>query len=325
MEPTPFNFVVDTGNFKLGQSSREYIDKRMAKMEQWTRKFPSRECHLSLQVSDRDNMHRFVISLRLPQVTLVGHAEEPHLRNGFDRALKRLMRQLNEFKHVMRREHLHRSARDNRIEPSPVDETELNRNAVDRNLAGFKAALGEHIDGLREMVGAELIELRWRYPEAELRDQEVVERTLQRAIDRFADKPAGVGRRHWLYQMALEVIDEAVPRQGIAEDAGRPGGSLGETGSWRVVVEDDDDVDERAAAAEAASMLGTEQMRQIVEEKLAVLPRDWRRAFRMHYVDGLDLAEIGDLLDLQEDQVRFRLRGAAEFLRDHLDELRGSV
>lgn len=321
-EPPPFNIVVDTGPIELEEADREYFDTRIEKIERWTRKFPQRSCHISMQVSDRDGMHRCVISLKLPQVTLVGKAEESHLRSSFDRANKRLVRQLNEFKHVMRRDHMHQQAREARRELVPLDSEEIVTSVTARDSERFRRGLGRHVDALREMIACEVDELRYRHPEVQVDVGELVEAILDRAIDRQSEKPAGMGGRNWLFQTAIEVIDERFPRSRKSRSSERA--SAGVSDAWKVFA-DEVDPESDAAATEAAQMLGTEQLRAVVEEMLAALPRDWRRAFRMHYVDGLDTPEIAELLDLDVEQANFRLRGAAEFLRDHLEELRGSA
>jgi DNA-directed RNA polymerase specialized sigma24 family protein len=60
----------------------------------------------------------------------------------------------------------------------------------------------------------------------------------------------------------------------------------------------------------------------LVESKIDEMPQDWRRSFRLHFSDGFEVPAISRMLSLSEEQVEFRLRGAAEFLRDHLDDLR---
>lgn len=322
-ESSPFNLVVDTGSRELEEPDREYIDTRIEKIERWTRKFPQRSCHISMQVSDRDGMHRCIISLKLPQVNLAGKAEEPHLRAAFDRANKRLVRQLNEFKHVMRRDHMHQRARDARRELAPLDSEEIVTSVTSRDSERFRKGLGRHVDSLREMISCEVEEIRCSHPEVEVTVDELVEAILDRAIDHQSEKPAGMGGRNWLFQTAIDLVDERFPRSRKSRANARRTASP--SSAWRVFEDEPVDPESDAAATEAAQMLGTDQLRAVVEEMLAALPRDWRRAFRMHYVDGLDTPEIAELLDLDVEQTSFRLRGAAEFLRDHLEELRGSA
>ncbi|MFT7619432.1 MAG: DNA-directed RNA polymerase specialized sigma24 family protein, partial [Planctomycetota bacterium] len=277
------------------------------------------QLHVSLQVAERGRIHRFVITLSLPNSALSAHAEEPHLRNSFDRALKRLLRQLKEYKELIRREHLHNRARADKQAGVPIDELAIGQVVADKDLDKFKAGLGKHITSLESLISSEVLELTRRHPGLELNEKELLERTLTHALDFFYHKPRHLSRRSWLFRSAMAVLDETVPpHSGIQDPTAAPAQPI-ELGGWEVVINHEDD----AIATEAASMLSTEQLKPVVESKLSELPRDWRRAFRMHYVEGFDAQEIGELLDLDDQQVMFRLRSAAEFLRDHISEFRG--
>ncbi|MFT7620226.1 MAG: ribosome-associated translation inhibitor RaiA, partial [Planctomycetota bacterium] len=84
MQDNALGLIIDSAEFKIGRESDEYIRKRLEKVDLLTRKFPMRQLHVSLQVAERGRIHRFVITLSLPNSALSAHAEEPHLRNSFD-------------------------------------------------------------------------------------------------------------------------------------------------------------------------------------------------------------------------------------------------
>lgn len=319
MNDTPLGLIIDSAEFKIGNDSDRYIRSRIEKVDLLTKKFPMRQLHVTLQSAERGRIHKFVITLSLPHVTLSAHAEEPHLRNSFDRALKRLLRQLKEYKELLRREHLHNKARADKQSGTPIDETAIEQVVSDKDLEKFRHSLSRHTSSLEGLIASEVLELSRRHPDLELNEAELMDRTMAHALDFFNHKPRHLSRRSWLFRSAMTVLDEIVPRHSSASiPSAIEQGPIELTG-WDVVINDDDD----AIAAEAASMLSTEELKPVVEGKLSQLPRDWRRAFRMHYVEGLDTKEIGELLDLDEQQVMFRLRSAAEFLRDHISEIRG--
>ncbi len=321
MNDTPLKIIIDSADFKIGKDSERYIHERIEKVDTLTQRFSARQLHISLQVAERDRMHRFVISLSLPQTTISAHAEEPHLRGSFDRALKRLIRQLKEYKELLRREHLHNRVRTDKNASLPISDSDIEMGVVDRDLEKFREGLGRHVENLEALINSEILELKRRHPDLEVDAGEILERTLANAVDFFNHKPRHLSRRSWLFRSAMDVLDEVVPRHtGLSKENNALASHVALEG-WEVVIDHADE----AIAAEAASMLGTEQLKPIVEDKLSQLPRDWRRAFRMHYVEGLSSEEIGELLDLDEQQVMFRLRCAAEFLRDHIEEIRGQV
>jgi len=103
MEPTSFQVEFDTGGFDFPPGMRRFIDERIAKLEARTRKFPTRSCHISHQYTEREGMHRFVISLSLPHATLAAQSEESHPRTAFESGVKKVLLQLDESMAQLRR------------------------------------------------------------------------------------------------------------------------------------------------------------------------------------------------------------------------------
>ncbi|MEZ6197226.1 MAG: HPF/RaiA family ribosome-associated protein [Planctomycetota bacterium] len=307
------NVTFDTGAVDLRDSNREYFARRLDKLSELTERFPERECHIHLERSTREGTHEVRISLRLPGTTLTGRAEESHLRGAFDRAFKKLVRQLREFKQLLRREHLHRHMH---------GEAE---NAAARQVGFPYAAPGHEVEVFRREAEAEREALE-RFLASEARQlarragirvevAAVASAALEEAARRFDEKPRRVSSRGWIYEVALHALEAAAAERGAA-GPGMHGG------------DHDDEVEElvayfvgdEEAGAVSPGREDPAALRRRLSGALSELPRDWRRCFRLHYVEGFDLVTIERMLELSEDQVRFRLRGAAEFLRDHVEE-----
>ena len=308
---------LETAGFDLDPKQQEYVLKRLDKIDRWSKKFPQRRCQVSFHYQEHEEAFRCTISFQLPSTTLTAHAEERDVLAAFDRTRKRVLRQLNEFKHVIRREHHHQSARRTRHAAGGFFvEDELAASARAKDIERFRHALGHQADELRELVRAELAELRLRGHRFELTTNNVLDTALRAACERYFDKPPRQPRLHWLLQVAIETIDAQIPHQ--STDTERSDLANDSTTSWNIFS--DLATDEEVGVPEGFP--DREQVRDVVERRLSDLPRDWRRAFRLHFVDGLSAEEIAELVDLTPEQVGFRLRGASEFVRDHVEELR---
>ncbi|MEE9394352.1 MAG: HPF/RaiA family ribosome-associated protein [Planctomycetota bacterium] len=304
MEPSSFNVVIDQSHFKLRESSLEYIAKKIEKLDLWTRKFPRRSCHISQEHSEREGTHRFTISLDLSNATLVGHAEEKHLRGAFDRAFKKLMRQLNEFKQLLRREHLKGKTPAAGHAPTPAS---FPYASPEHELEVFRKDAQQARRSLEDFLEFEIRLLQQRQPEFKVDQSSFCERVMEEAISKGEDKPRRVSARGWLFEVGLRMLEEeAAKAPKVQPQAGA--NDLSSTASLlkAFFVEDGEPT--------------PHDFDRLLGARLAELPRDWRRCFRLHYVEDLDVESIERILELSREQVEFRLRGASEFLRDHLEE-----
>jgi DNA-directed RNA polymerase specialized sigma24 family protein len=67
-------------------------------------------------------------------------------------------------------------------------------------------------------------------------------------------------------------------------------------------------------------ILESRELQRYVNRTLATLPRVWRRAFTLHYVGGMPVAEVARMTKRAESEVERHLEHAREYLRQRLLE-----
>src|SRR5262249_43716331 len=67
-------------------------------------------------------------------------------------------------------------------------------------------------------------------------------------------------------------------------------------------------------------VLESRELQRYINRTLATLPRVWRRAFALHYVGGMPVAEIARMTKHTEPEVERHLDHAREYLRQRLLE-----
>src|SRR5262249_23689964 len=67
-------------------------------------------------------------------------------------------------------------------------------------------------------------------------------------------------------------------------------------------------------------ILESRELQRYINRTLATLPRVWRKAFALHYVEGVSVAEIARMTKGAESEVERHLEYAREYLRQRLRE-----
>jgi hypothetical protein len=67
-------------------------------------------------------------------------------------------------------------------------------------------------------------------------------------------------------------------------------------------------------------ILESRELQRYINRTLATLPRVWRRAFALHYVEGMPVAEIARVIQRAESEVERHLEYARDYLRQRLSE-----
>jgi hypothetical protein len=67
-------------------------------------------------------------------------------------------------------------------------------------------------------------------------------------------------------------------------------------------------------------ILESRELQRYINRTLATLPRVWRRAFALHYVGGMPVAEIARMTKGAEPEVERHLEYAREYLSQRLRE-----
>lgn len=169
----------------------------------------------------------------------------------------------------------------------------------------------------------------------DLTAEEILDDVSAEALEEFAEKPAELSFRAWLFKLALETI-KCMKRE---IDHDRPTDvSLEENGNGSqrgagVGVEDeiyDFYQPERElhlkdlipqgrlpAREEASTQL---EIQRYINHALAQLPRRWREAFVLYSIEGLNLEEVARVTRESVDATRRSVEMAREYLRARLVE-----
>lgn len=169
----------------------------------------------------------------------------------------------------------------------------------------------------------------------DLTAEEILDDVTAEALEEFAEKPAELGFRAWLFKLALETI-KCMKRE---IDHDRPTiVSLEENGSGSqrgagVGVEDEiydfyqperelhlkDLIHEGRLPAreEVSTQL---EIQRYINRALAQLPRRWREAFVLYSIEGLNLEEVARVTRESVDATRRSVEMAREYLRACLVE-----
>lgn len=165
---------------------------------------------------------------------------------------------------------------------------------------------------------------------------DIVDETIARACERFAERPPRLEPLQWLYQIALELLEVEVARRQMEEGRcisleGRLPAQLHEP------REDDDELlfeywqpDEGlrlqdmvpATDGTPEDAVITRELSELVAALFAELPEPWRRAVTLCRLEAQPQADAARVLGITEEELHHRLAHADAFLRARLGDLR---
>ncbi len=346
MKTSPLTLVLNHNGIEIEERERRHVDAGVARLESWTRRFPERALQVSIRLHERDGVHTVNLVLELGNRSIVAHDSAPHLLAAIDRTFRKATRQLREFKSMLRRDHLHKSQRDARLDLPAMAEAGVSEAVRQRDLADFRAQAGSHVGRLTRFLGREMQSLATRLPEFRASVEDLVEETLARAFERFGEKPWALPVTSWLYAVAMDVLEgqmrgrheATMPLDGASDVPHAPtaGDDLYD-GLHRLLFRGEipDDDSRPAALPEPDVLMSSSEdpsdaaeaadLHRRIAQLLGELPALWRRGFLLHFVEGFDYQEIAQIQSLTEDQVRFNIHSAELFLHERLGETRGAA
>lgn len=74
------------------------------------------------------------------------------------------------------------------------------------------------------------------------------------------------------------------------------------------------------ANPDSHSILQQRELRRVIEEALSRLPLEYRMVFSLREINGLDVAETAQILDISESNVKVRLNRAKDKLRREIEK-----
>ncbi|ERJ59378.1 sigma-70 family RNA polymerase sigma factor [Sphingobacterium paucimobilis] len=95
---------------------------------------------------------------------------------------------------------------------------------------------------------------------------------------------------------------------------------------WSFKNETNMDIDDASqpmfnhSETDSHTLLQQRELRRVIEEALSRLPLEYRMVFSLREINGLDVAETAQLLDISESNVKVRLNRAKDKLRREIEK-----
>jgi len=324
-------------NFSPSHRLRELVEELIARLDRHAPNSPADTIFLRLFVNENAARKLYHVSLTcdVPGRMLAAQEERHDAEEAVREAFVEIERQLEKhketlshsslYKRLARREELRRQ----KAEAFPAEERE-------REL--FSTLAERHLKNLYNFARREIayyLATGDLLP-GEITAEDVVDATLLQAYREFVKDPTRREIRSWLIGLAVEKIEAEVKRS-KAERAGsvhieedipetpptEEVSTLGDEIMDFYQPDEDqklEDIIPDMTAPTPEQILESRELQRYINRTLATLPRVWRRAFALHYVGEVPVAEIARMTEGVDSEVERNLEYAREYLRQRLHD-----
>ena len=323
-------------NFSPSHRLRELVEELIARLDRHALHSPADTPFLRLFVDENAARKLYHVSLTcdVPGRMLAAQEERHNAEEAVRDAFVEIERQLEKHKETLSHSYLYKR---------PARREELRRQkaeafpAEERERELFSTVAERHLKNLYNFVRREIayhLATGGLLP-GEITAEDMADATLLQAYGEFVKNPARREIRSWLIGLAVERVDaevkrskaeragahieEDIPETPPTEEVSTPGGEI-----MDFYQPDEDreleDVIQDMTAPTPEQILESRELQRYINRTLAALPRFWRRAFALHYVGGMPVAEIARMTDHTEPEVERHLEHAREYLRQRLLE-----
>jgi len=194
-------------------------------------------------------------------------------------------------------------------EPAGHADAELIRRTLDRDEAAVRAIMTANNRRLYRLARSILRD------DAEAED--VVQETYVRAFTHLAEFRGGSSLSTWLSRIAInEALGRLRRERPGVELSSLPQGAL----EARIIQ-----FPLMSAADDPEKSMAQREIQHVVESAIDELPEPFRIVFMTRVVEGLNVEETAEILDLKPKTVRTRLHRARAMLRDNVEKKIGPV
>jgi ribosomal subunit interface protein len=323
-------------NFSPSHRLRELVEELIARLGRHAPHSPADTIFLRLFVDENAPRKLYHVSLTcdVPGRMLAAQEERHDAEEAVRKVFVEIERQLEKHKETLSHSYLYKrparreELRRQKAEAFPVEEPE-------REL--FSTVAERHLKNLYNFVRREIAHylVTGGLPPGEITAEDVVDATLLQAYREFVKAPPRREIRSWLIGLAVERVDaevmrskseragvhieEDIPETPPAEEVSTLGDEI-----MDFYQPDEDqkleDIIPDMTAPTPEQVLEGRELQRFINRTLATLPRVWRRAFTLHYVGGMPVAEIARMAKGAEPEVERHLEFAREYLRQRLLE-----
>jgi ribosomal subunit interface protein len=324
-------------NFSPGHRLRELVEELIARLDRRAPNSPADTIFLRLFVDENAARKLYHVSLTcdVPGLMLAAQEERHDAEEAVREAFVEIERQLEKHKETLSHSYLYKR---------PARREELRRRkseafpAEERARELFSTIAERHLKNLYNLARREIAYhlATGDLPPGEITAEDVVDAALLQAYSEFVKDPARREIRSWLIELAVEQLEAEVKRS-KAERAGvvhieedipetppaEEVSSLGDEVMDFYQPDEDqefEDIIPDMTAPTPEQILESRELQRYVNRTLATLPRVWRRAFTLHYVGGMPVAEVARMTKRAESEVERHLEHAREYLRQRLLE-----
>lgn len=324
-------------NFSPSHRLRELVEELIARLDRHAPHSPADTIFLRLFIDENAARKLYHVSLTcdVPGRMLAAQEERHDAEEAVREVFTEIERQLEKhketlshsslYKRLARREELRRQ----KAEAVPAEERE-------REL--FSTLAERHLKNLYNFARREIayyLATGDLLP-GEITAEDVVDATLLQAYREFVKDPARREIRSWLIGLVVEKVEAEVKRS-KAERAGsvhieedipetppvKEVSTLGDEIMDFYQPDEDqklEDIIPDMTTPTPEQILESRELQRYINRTLATLPRVWRRAFALHYVEGVPVAEIARMTKHTESEVERHLEYTREYLRQRLRE-----
>ena len=322
--------------FKDGEPDervRRLVDELAAKLERVVGEQPPDA--VSLRVVLENFAHarcQVSATLTLPSGVLTAHEEGHRVGEAVRDAFAELQRQLEKHKakvqhsDVYKRRARREQAKRQKLEALPAET---------RRAELFSALFEDHLPALYNFVRREVayhVSVGDLHPD-EVTADDIVAAVAVRAQREFVRKPESRDIRGWLIELSLDEIEREVRRSSAeGEPAVRIEDDVPETPPAQQVstlgdetldfYQPDEDLKLEDVIPDGVptpeDIVESHELQQVMAHTLARVPRAWRRAFVLRYIEDFSVAEIARILGTTVQQVERELAQARGWLRRRL-------
>ncbi len=203
---------IEFKGFESDQRIRQLIEELVTRIDKTTTRLPKDAVFLRVVVEkSAHHVYHVSLTLEVPKKTLAAKGETHDLEAGIRSTFAEIERQIEAYKATLRHEHLwkrrarRKSIHESKIQSGPAEQAEGET---------FFSVVGPYLNDLSQFVSHELeyAELGGDLAPGELTVQDVVDGTLLRAHEQFAEDPARGDIRTWLIKVGIEQIEAEIQR-----------------------------------------------------------------------------------------------------------------
>lgn len=326
-------YAVEFKHFEPTDAVRKLVGNLISRIDKKTKGLAPVFLKFMIEEIPPHTLYTVSITLDVPGKTIAAK-DQAHVAEHCIRAVfTQIERQLDAYKADLRGEQWwKRFTRREKLRRQKIGAPAAEQSSQE----SFFSIVNPHVSKLNDFVRhvVAFAEARGDLVPGELTPEDVVDAALIEAYVEFVRNPIRGEIRSWLIRHATKVLEREIKRSNAER---------------RRMVHIEEDIPE-TPPAEAVSTLGdeildfyqpdedlkmediipdievptpeeeaeTSELRRCVKAAVNSMPKDWRRALMLHYVQELKVPELAKMMEKREPEVDRLLANAREFLRQKL-------